>query len=64
VIVNFCCPQCLAVYEARQVRRTEERYSAFLCKNCGTPVHEWAGIYDFVYWRHVMKGAVGAPSFW
>jgi predicted RNA-binding Zn-ribbon protein involved in translation (DUF1610 family) len=64
VIVHFCCPQCLAVYRATQARRAERGHNTFSCQNCGTPVHEWTGLYDFLNWRHVMKGAPDAARLW
>jgi predicted RNA-binding Zn-ribbon protein involved in translation (DUF1610 family) len=64
VMVHFCCPQCLSVYQARQERRAEKRHGAFHCQNCGTRVHEWTGIYDFLDWRHVKKGRAGAARLW
>ena len=58
VIVHFCCPQCLAVYRATQVvRRADRGPATFSCQNCGIPVHEWTGPYDFLDWQHLMKGA-------
>ena len=63
VIVYFSCPNCLAVYRAAQAPRAEKGYNSFSCKNCGTPVHEWTGLYDFLDWRHVMTAAPDAESF-
>ena len=64
MIVHFSCPNCLAVYRATQAPRAEKGYNSFSCKNCGTPVHEWTGLYDFLDWRHVLKGDPEAESFW
>jgi peptide subunit release factor 1 (eRF1) len=55
VTVHFSCPHCRTVYCANQKPRTEKRYDAFHCRNCGTPVHEWTGQYDFLGWNAVAK---------
>ena len=64
VIVYFSCPKCPAVYQATQAPRAEKGHNRFSCKNCGTPVQEWTGLYDFFDWRHVMKAPPDAESFW
>ena len=55
VTVHFSCPHCRMIYCAHQKPRTEKRYDAFHCRNCGTPVHEWTGLYDFLGWNAVAK---------
>jgi hypothetical protein len=52
--VYFCCPLCAMVYSA-----TQEHLAGgglvFFCGDCGTPVHEWTGRYNFIKWTPVMK---------
>jgi hypothetical protein len=64
VTVHFSCPNCLSVYCAIQERRAEKRYDAFHCDHCGTPVHEWTGLYDFFGWNAVTKSQPSGARLW
>jgi hypothetical protein len=63
-IVHFCCPNCALVYAATQEHRAERRGGAFFCGECGSPVHEWTGRYNFINWKPVMKSKAHRRRFW
>lgn len=50
-VMYFTCPKCRLPYRARQELRTEQHSGAINCEECGTPVHEWNGLYDMVGWK-------------
>lgn len=56
ITVHFSCPHCLTIYQARQERRAMEDCSReFYCGRCGSPVHDWTGVYNFIEWHPVAK---------
>jgi len=52
--VHFSCLPCGALYTAIQERRPGRHPGDFYCRGCGTPVHEWTGLYNFVNWQPVV----------
>jgi hypothetical protein len=56
ITVMFSCPKCWAFYEATQEHRADNRFGKFKCQDCGTEVHAWSGIYDFVDWKAATMG--------
>ncbi len=55
IVVYFSCALCSTIYRATQERRVEECPGEFYCGSCGSPVHCWAGFYDFLNWKPVTK---------
>ncbi len=53
VTVYFVCPQCGALYRAKQVRFYERISGRFDCEQCRTPVHVWSGFHGYLYWQSV-----------
>jgi predicted RNA-binding Zn-ribbon protein involved in translation (DUF1610 family) len=53
LIVHFSCPQCATIYAASQEQRPGRHLGDFYCRNCGTPVHSWTGLYNFSDWMPV-----------
>jgi hypothetical protein len=53
VTVVFCCPHCSTAYQAAQQQTAQPCEGEFYCERCGTPVHDWAGFYDFTRWTAV-----------
>ena len=53
LIVHFSCPHCAALYSAIQEQRDGRHPGDFHCRGCGTQVHEWTGLYNFVNWQPV-----------
>ncbi|WP_194459881.1 hypothetical protein [Bradyrhizobium sp. CCBAU 53421] len=53
VTVYFTCPGCGIVYSAIQKRGGNHSNTSgtFDCEQCGTLVHHWAGLYDYIEWR-------------
>jgi predicted RNA-binding Zn-ribbon protein involved in translation (DUF1610 family) len=49
--VYFSCRHCETVFRATQVRQPGA--GSYICRACGTPVHEWSGPYNFVDWKPV-----------
>jgi hypothetical protein len=47
--VYFACPDCHRLYLASQVHRAGA--GRFDCVDCGKPVHQWSGSYDFTGWK-------------
>jgi predicted RNA-binding Zn-ribbon protein involved in translation (DUF1610 family) len=57
ITVMFSCPKCGALCDATQEQHPDEHYGKFKCQDCGTEVHAWSGIYDFVDWKAATMGA-------
>ena len=53
LIVHFSCPHCATVYTAGQEQRPGRHPGDFYCRECGTPVHSWTGLYNFADWKPV-----------
>ena len=53
LIVHFSCPHCATVYTANQKEQPGRHPGGFHCRMCSTPIHEWAGLYNFTDWKHV-----------
>ena len=51
LIVHFSCPQCATIYAASQQEQPGRHPGYFHCRMCATPVHEWAGLYNFTDWQ-------------
>ena len=51
LIVHFSCPHCATIYTACQEEQPGRHPGDFRCRMCGTPVHEWAGLYNFTDWQ-------------
>jgi hypothetical protein len=51
IIVIFACPQCDAVYQARQHQVPNRCFGVFNCLGCHTQVYAWNGAYDFSGWE-------------
>ena len=51
LIVHFSCPSCATVYTTRQEEQPGRHPGDFHCRMCGTPVHEWTGLYNFTDWQ-------------
>jgi hypothetical protein len=64
VAVHFSCPNCLTVYCANQERRAQKRNDSFHCRNCGTPIHEWTGLFDFLGWNAVTESVPNGTRLW
>ena len=63
-VVYFSCPLCALIFTATQERRAERRLGAFFCDECGTPVLEWTGCYNFIKWTPVMRAKRHDRRFW
>jgi GNAT superfamily N-acetyltransferase len=50
-IVVYACPRCRLAYQAIQERISESQAGHFNCIDCGSEVHSWFGIYDYVGWK-------------
>jgi hypothetical protein len=65
IIVHFSCQHCLTVYQARQERRGLDDCSGeFYCGRCGSPVHDWTGLYDFSEWHPIANSVPSAKRLW
>jgi len=53
LIVHFSCPCCATIYTASQQEQPGRHPGDFHCRSCGTPVHKWTGLYNFVDWQPV-----------
>ena len=51
LIVHFSCPHCATIYTASQQEQPGRHPGYFHCRMCATPVHEWAGLYNFTDWQ-------------
>ena len=51
LIVYFSCPHCATIYTASQEEQPVRHPGYFHCRLCATPVHEWAGLYNFTGWQ-------------
>ena len=51
LIVYFSCPHCATIYTASQQEQPGRHPGYFRCRMCATPVHEWAGLYNFTDWQ-------------
>ena len=51
LIVHFSCPHCATIYTACQENSRRRHPGDFRCRMCSTPVHEWAGLYNFTGWQ-------------
>jgi hypothetical protein len=47
--VYFGCRHCERLYTASQEHQPGA--SNFICRGCGTQVHEWSGPYSFIGWK-------------
>ena len=50
--VHFSCRHCARVFKATQVHRPGG--GSFICKACGTHVHEWDGNHDYTDWESLL----------
>ena len=57
LIVHFSCPHCATIYTACQEMQRRRHPGDFRCRMCSTPVHEWAGLYNFTDWQPVTTKA-------
>ena len=51
LIVHFSCPDCATIYTATQEEQPGRHPGTFHCRQCGAPVHEWTGLYNFTDWK-------------
>jgi hypothetical protein len=64
ITVHFSCKHCLTIYRAQQGRSTDECSGEFYCGRCGSPVHDWVGLYDFIEWHPITKRRPNARRLW
>ena len=50
-IIIHTCPRCGMAYQAIKQRVADPQAGHFDCIDCGSEVHSWFGVYDYVDWR-------------
>jgi hypothetical protein len=55
ITVYFSCRHCERLYRTSQGRQRQPGH--FDCQDCGRPVHEWSGHYDFIGWQRIASPA-------